>query len=150
MCEEEKEEGGGRMGGVPATTIAMTTNAILGHCCPHSLGGGENIVSALPGMNRTTINYNLIPTSPSEQRKRLRNGGLCWEAAFMLREHITRVASAKWNSDRQGGRQWQWWLWWQRQDCRKEEGCGARGQHRTLQPCDVDGSGLHRLAHQPA
>jgi hypothetical protein len=36
--------------------------------------GGEDVVSTLPGTNRTTLNYDSIPTSPTEQRKRLRKG----------------------------------------------------------------------------
>jgi hypothetical protein len=132
------------MGGVPATTIAMTTDAIIGRRHPHSWGGVEDILSALPGTNRTTLNYDSIPTSPTEQRKRLRKGGLCWEAAFVLGEHVARVESAEWNGDGRGGRGWR------RRDCRKEEGRGARGWHGALRPHDVDGSGLHRLAHRPA
>ncbi len=65
-------------------------------------GGGEDDVSALPGTNRTTLNYNSIPTSPMEQRKRLRKRGLCWDAAFVLGEHVAHVASAKWNGDGRG------------------------------------------------
>ena len=59
------------------------------------LGGGEDVVSALPGTNRTTLNYDSIPTSPMEQRKRLRKRGLCWDAAFVLGEHVAHVASAE-------------------------------------------------------
>ncbi len=32
--------GGGWTGGVPATTIAMTTHTMIGRCRPHSWGGG--------------------------------------------------------------------------------------------------------------
>ncbi len=69
---------------------------------PPLSGGGEDVVSALPGTNRTTLNYDSIPTSPMEQRKRLRKGGLCWDAAFVLGEHVARVASAEWNGDGRG------------------------------------------------
>jgi hypothetical protein len=60
-------------------------------------------VSALSGTNRTSFNYDLIPTSPTEQRKRLRRGGLCCDGTFVLGEHVARVASAKWNVDGRGG-----------------------------------------------
>jgi hypothetical protein len=46
-----------------------------------------------------------------------------------------------------GGRRWRQW---RRQDCHQEKGCGAQGRHGALRPHDVDGSRLHRLAHQPA
>jgi hypothetical protein len=101
-------------------------------------------VSTLPGMNRTTLNYDSIPTSPTEQRKRLRNGGLCWDRTFVLGEHI---ASAEWNGDGGGRRQWRRW---RRRDCHQEKGRGAGGRHGALWPRDVDGSRLHHLAHQPA
>jgi hypothetical protein len=101
--EEKKEEGGGTDGGgVPATMIAMTTNAMIGRPRPHSQGGGD-VVSALPGTNRTMLNYNSIPTSLTEQRKHLRKGGLCWDGTFVLGEHIACVALAKWNGKGQGG-----------------------------------------------
>jgi hypothetical protein len=38
-----------------------------------------------------------------EQRKRLRKRGLCWDAAFVLGEHVAHVASAKWNGNGRGG-----------------------------------------------
>ncbi len=60
-------------------------------------------MSALPGTNRTTLNYDSIPTSPTEQRKRLRKEELCWDGAFVLGENVARVASAEWNGDRRGG-----------------------------------------------
>ncbi len=60
-------------------------------------------MSALPGTNRTTFNYDLIATSPTEQRKRLRRGGLCCDGTCVLGEHVARVASAKWNVDGRGG-----------------------------------------------
>ena len=66
------------------------------------LGGGEDIVSTLLGMNQTTLNYDSIPTSPMEQRKCLRKRGLCWDMAFVLRVHLTHIASAEWNSNGQG------------------------------------------------
>jgi hypothetical protein len=37
-----------------------------------------------------------------EQRKHLRKRGLCWDAAFVLREHIAHVALAEWNGDGRG------------------------------------------------
>ncbi len=94
--------GVGWTGGVPVTTIAMTTDMMIGHRRPPSWGGGEDVVSALPGTNRTALNYDLIPTSPMEQRKRLRKRGLCWDAAFLLGEHVAHVASAEWNGNVQG------------------------------------------------
>jgi hypothetical protein len=100
--EEKKEEGKGQVGGGLAATITMTTNTIIGHCCPHSWGG-EDVVSTPPRTNQTMLNYNLIPTSPTEQRKCLRKGGLCWDETFVLGEHVPRIMSAKWNGDRQGG-----------------------------------------------
>ncbi len=60
-------------------------------------------MSTLPGTNRTTLNYDSIPTSPTEQRKRLRKGGLFWDGTFVLGEHVARVASADWNGDGRGG-----------------------------------------------
>jgi hypothetical protein len=66
------------------------------------LGGGEDIVSTLLGMNQTTLNYDSIPTSPMEQRKCLRKRGLCWDVAFVLGEHVAHVALAKWNGNGQG------------------------------------------------
>jgi hypothetical protein len=59
-------------------------------------------MSALPGTNLTTLNYDLIPTSPMEQCKHLRKRGLCWDAAFVLGEHIVHVASAEWNGNGRG------------------------------------------------
>ncbi len=59
------------------------------------LGGGEGVVSALPGTNQTTLNCDSISTSPMEQHKRLRKRGLCWDAAFVLGEHVAHVASAE-------------------------------------------------------
>ena len=59
-------------------------------------------MSALPGTNLTTLNYDSIPTSPMEQRKRLRKRGLCWDAAFVLGEHVAHVASAEWNGNGRG------------------------------------------------
>jgi hypothetical protein len=53
-------------------------------------------------MNWTTLNYDSIPTSPMEQRKRLRKRGLCWDAAFVLGEHVVHVASAEWNGNGRG------------------------------------------------
>jgi hypothetical protein len=66
------------------------------------LGGGEDVVSTLPGMNQTTLNYDLIPTSPMEQCKRLRKGGLCWDATFVLGEHVAHITLAEWNGNRWG------------------------------------------------
>ncbi len=57
----------------------------------------------LPRTNRTTLNYDSIPTSLTEQCKCLRKGGLCWDGMFVRGEHVARVASAEWNGDRQGG-----------------------------------------------
>ncbi len=57
-------------------------------------------MSTLPGTNRTTLNYTSISTSPTEQRKCLRKGGLCWDGTFVLGKH---VASAKWNGNEWGG-----------------------------------------------
>jgi hypothetical protein len=37
-----------------------------------------------------------------EQRKRLRKRGLCWDAEFVLGEHVAHVASAEWNGDGRG------------------------------------------------
>ncbi len=37
-----------------------------------------------------------------EQRKRLRKWGLCWDAAFVLGEHVAHVALAEWNSNGRG------------------------------------------------
>ncbi len=59
-------------------------------------------MSALPGTNWTTLNYYLIPTSSMEQRKRLRKRGLCWDAAFVLGEHVAHVALAEWNGNGRG------------------------------------------------
>ncbi len=53
-------------------------------------------------MNQTTLNYDSIPTSPMEQRKCLRKRGLCWDAAFVLGEHVTHIAPAEWNGDGRG------------------------------------------------
>jgi hypothetical protein len=60
-------------------------------------------VSTLPETNRTTLNHDSIPTSLTEQRKRLRKGGLCWDGTFVLGEHVARIASAEWNGDGRGG-----------------------------------------------
>jgi hypothetical protein len=68
-----------------------------------TLGEGEDIVSTLPGTKRTTLNYDLIPTTPTEQRKCLRKGGFCWDRTFVLSEHVAHAASAEWNGDGGGG-----------------------------------------------
>ncbi len=60
-------------------------------------------MSTLPRTNQTTLNYDWIPTSPMEQRKPLRKGGLCWDGTFVLGEHVACLASAEWNGNRQGG-----------------------------------------------
>ncbi len=67
-----------------------------------TLGGGEDIVSALPITIWTTLNYDSVPTSPMEKRKCLRKRGLCWDMAFVRGEHVTHVALAEWNGDGQG------------------------------------------------
>jgi hypothetical protein len=132
--------------GVLETTITMTTDMIIVHHCP-TLGGGGGCCVRHPRNEPTTLNYDLIPTSPTQQHKRLRKGGLCWEAVFVLGEHVARVTSAEWNGDGRGGQRWQR-LW--RRDCRQEEGHRDRGRHGALRPHGVNGSRLHHLAHQPA
>jgi hypothetical protein len=94
--------GGGMDGGGPSNDDCNNNRYNDWALLSPLLGGGEDVISTLLGTNRTTLNYKSIPTSPIEQRKRLRKRGLCWDAAFVLGEHVAHVASAEWNSDGRG------------------------------------------------
>ncbi len=69
--------GGGMDGGGPSDNNCDDDQCDDRALLSPLLGGGEDVVSSLPRTNPTTLNYNLIPTSPMEQHKCLRKRGLC-------------------------------------------------------------------------
>ncbi len=58
------------------------------------------IVLVIPPPNWTALDYNLYLSHRAAQAPW--EGGLCWNAEFILREHVVHVTSAKWNGDGQG------------------------------------------------
>jgi hypothetical protein len=93
------------------------------------------------GPRSTTIRFLPLPRSSANTSGRGGSDGMGRSCLVSTSRTLRRPSGTATGG---GGRQWR------RRDCHQEKGRGARGRHGALQPHDVDGSRLHRLAHRPA
>jgi hypothetical protein len=66
-ARKRRRRGGGWMGGVPVTTIAMTTDAMIGRPRPFSRGGGKTSCPPSQDLMRSNVDCNFwMPSSSGD------------------------------------------------------------------------------------